>query len=476
MSRHFFVIKSDLLLNSPLHIGCGVGKYSDADVIVDSSGRVFLPGSSIAGVLRSMFQKLPDGQKIVDKWFGYSRDGKDETRASKLRFFNAYSEKAKIVIRDAIRIDHKSGLVEDGAKHDRQIVEPGCSFPLRIELEFVKKGQEDVDKAYQLLFSIADALNSNKLFFGAKTLSGYGRFSAGNTELYEFDFSRKEDFLNWLQHKEGRKIKPDVNKSFFKNFRSLAELNISCQIENSLLVRSYSAAPGEPDSVHIKSAGKSVLPGSSLKGAIRQHCNYVLHSIFNNNREKEEAIKKFLNDMFGLWVEHKTAKPGRGFVSVAEVPVENVMEKVQPRVRIDRFTSGAVDSALFDSTPLMPESGKPNVRLQIILHEDKENSGNAVEKARLGLLLLVLKDLFTGRLAVGGEKSVGRGSLIGHSFCFRHQNQFFCGKKPGDKSTKSWFTVDETCCCKKQSEDETVFMKVEKMNEYVTSVRMGVEI
>lgn len=475
MSRKIFIVKSNLRLNSPLHIGCGIGKYSDADVIVDSGNMVFLPGTSISGVLRSLFQKLPDGQKIVDEWFGYSRSGKNNTKASKLRFFNACSRNAKITIRDAIRINHETGLVDEKSKHDRQIVEPGCDFPLRIELEVVEKTPKD-EEIRSLLFSIVDILNSNTLCFGAKTLSGYGRFNAQHTELYEFDFSRKEDLLNWLQHKSGRKFVLDCNssKSFFKTHQPLSELTISCQIENSLLIRSYTVDPKEPDSVHIKSGGKPVLPGSSLKGAIRQHCGYILHSIVDDYANKEKDIKKFLNDMFGLWVESETDKPSRGFVSVTEVVVEDVMEKVQPRVRIDRFTGGAVDSALFDSTPLMPEGEEPNIKLQITLHEDKGNSNNAVEKARVGLLLLVLKDLFTGRLAVGGEKSVGRGSLIGHSFCFRYQNRFFCGKSPEGKSVDSWFTVDKSSGCKKSSEKEVIFMDEAQMNEYVTSISKGV--
>jgi len=36
------------------------------------------------------------------------------------------------------------------------------------------------------------------------------------------------------------------------------------------------------------------------------------------------------------------------------------------------------------------------------------------EKHEAGLLLLILKDLWTGDLAVGGEKSIGRGVFQGH--------------------------------------------------------------
>ncbi len=43
----------------------------------------------------------------------------------------------------------------------------------------------------------------------------------------------------------------------------------------------------------------------------------------------------------------------------------------------------------------------------------------ARDDARIGLLLLVLKDLWTGDLPLGGESSVGRGRLRGLSATIR---------------------------------------------------------
>jgi hypothetical protein len=41
-------------------------------------------------------------------------------------------------------------------------------------------------------------------------------------------------------------------------------------------------------------------------------------------------------------------------------------------------------------------------------------------EAEIGLLLLLLKDLWTGRLPLGGESSVGRGRLRGLEATVRH--------------------------------------------------------
>jgi hypothetical protein len=90
----------------------------------------------------------------------------------------------------------------------------------------------------------------------------------------------------------------------------------------------------------------------------------------------------------------------------------------QSRVKIDRFTGGAFESALFEEEPLF---GVPQTRVQLELLLRVPSNGNEVpaaeqrqRKAEIGLLLLLLKDLWTGDLAVGGEVSVGRGRLTGH--------------------------------------------------------------
>jgi len=89
---------------------------------------------------------------------------------------------------------------------------------------------------------------------------------------------------------------------------------------------------------------------------------------------------------------------------VHEKVIEKATELVQNRIAIDRFTGGAYHGALFDEQPIF--GGKDTcVTIELELRKP--------EKYEIGLLLLLLKDLWTSDLPVGGESSIGRGRLKG---------------------------------------------------------------
>ncbi|MFN9649096.1 MAG: RAMP superfamily CRISPR-associated protein, partial [Pseudanabaena sp.] len=96
---------------------------------------------------------------------------------------------------------------------------------------------------------------------------------------------------------------------------------------------------------------------------------------------------------------NKEAKASRLIVHESEIKESS--ELVQSRIAIDRFTGGAMHGALFDAQPVF--SGV--VELKLELRNPKEHE--------IGLLLLLLKDLWTGDLPIGGESSIGRGRLQG---------------------------------------------------------------
>jgi hypothetical protein len=95
--------------------------------------------------------------------------------------------------------------------------------------------------------------------------------------------------------------------------------------------------------------------------------------------------------------EHPTASR----LLVAEALIEDGATLVQNRVAIDRFTGGALETALFGEAPHV--GGTTTLRLTI----------RRPKEAHIGLLLLLLKDLWTGDLALGGTSSIGRGRLRG---------------------------------------------------------------
>ena len=98
---------------------------------------------------------------------------------------------------------------------------------------------------------------------------------------------------------------------------------------------------------------------------------------------------------------------------------EGVVPALQSRNRIDRFTGGTMDSALFTEEPVwQKEAGKP------VLHIHYEIVRPSKEEA--GLALFLLKDLWTGHLVVGGEKSIGRGLLSGVSAVISYEGKRYC--------------------------------------------------
>jgi len=97
-------------------------------------------------------------------------------------------------------------------------------------------------------------------------------------------------------------------------------------------------------------------------------------------------------------------KPSGSRVVTEESLVTNGSDLVQSRVKIDRFTGGSFPTALFSQQPVFGGDAA-EVKLSLALRNP--------EDAEIGLLLLVLKDLWTEDLPLGGESSVGRGRLAG---------------------------------------------------------------
>jgi len=86
---------------------------------------------------------------------------------------------------------------------------------------------------------------------------------------------------------------------------------------------------------------------------------------------------------------------------------------VQNRVSLDRFTGGTRDGALFNEQPLFGGT-QSLVTVDLLLANPQEYE--------IGLLLLLLKDLWTGDLPLGGEISIGRGRLQGKNCQLEYRN------------------------------------------------------
>ena len=417
-----WVITGVLELETPAHFGNGDGDaLTDMPLLLDEvDGRPLLPGASIAGALRSYLREFESdyGNKEISNsmaalLFGSSRTDEDG-RQSPLIVDDAVGNSAGFELRDGVAIDPETRTAADDKKFDMQLLAAGSTFPLRFELTVAKESQ----KLREALAIALHGLEDGQITLGARKRRGFGQCKVKDWRVWKFDLSNKDGLLDWLGSEQGfRTPKAVEGKDLLAKLgatlstvdkRTAAHLSATFSIDGTLMIRSgFGESDSGPDMVHIhsKRPGKKpapIIPGTSFAGVLRQRALKIARTVSGDN---QPASKSFVDAMFGpseIKRGEKHAKASR--VSIKETEIEKSTSLVVTRVKIDRFTGGAFESALFSEQPAI---GKPETRVTLDL------SLRSPKSAELGLLLLLLKDLWTGDLPIGGESSIGRGRLKG---------------------------------------------------------------
>ncbi len=418
------LIVGDLVLDAPLLIGAGDGgddRGADEDIrVLKGKEGPFIPGTSLCGVLREFLRTHEDGKNAVKTLFGEMDEGQ-----SMIAVDDVPLSDAKIVTRDGVGIDGVTGVGVDGAKYDYEAVERGAHGKFRLLVTRRLCHEGDWAGIYDNLLLLREKMEDG-LSLGAITAKGFGKVHAENVQSGFYDFHKKEDVLAWLEQEDPMPEKAS-DRMTGKSGKSLAvaeELVVEADfaLRGSVIVRDYGrqkAVPGQDnkmyDAVSIMSGSRYVLPGTSLKGVLRHQAEHILRRLGVDG--------SFLKDLMGF-SENDDKKKSR--FQVEEGLLQNIREAGQTRVRIDRFTGGALESALFDNEPLWQEKDDSAFQLRFRIK-------NAQPK-EIGLALFLLRDLWQGRVAVGGEKSVGRGVLRGMGGVIRYGAKTYCLDKNGNPS------------------------------------------
>lgn len=440
-----WVVKGKLILQTPAHFGNGdADPLTDMPLLLDEvEGNPLLPGASIAGALRNYLREREygygteeDKNSKTSKLFGSVRVTDDEGSQSPLIINDAPGKSAGFELRDGVAIDAETRTAADEKKFDIQLLAAGSTFDLHFEL-VVSKDADSQDLRDALVTAL-HGLEQGEITLGARKRRGFGQVTVTDWQVFKFDLQTKEGLVNWLGFDQGLKLPKQqtgdtlaskLSASLQKgDERSFAHLTAHFAIDGTLLIRSgFGETGNSPDTVHLRSKrGESsvpVIPGTSLAGVLRQRAVKIGRTIAPNvqaKNEKGELLFKlgkdkklvplwkaevFVNEFFGP-AEIKAGEHAKASrVSVRETEIKDTTQLVVTRVKIDRFTGGAYESALFSEQPEIGKSKTESVTLDLTLRNPKEEE--------LGLLLLLLKDLWTGDLPIGGESSVGRGRLKG---------------------------------------------------------------
>ncbi len=416
------LIQGVLVLETPAHLGNGdADALTDMPLLLDSvTGRPLLTGTSIAGALRAYLREAEHGYGAAERphdraqqLFGTVRGS--ESVQSWLLVDDALGEATGIEIRDGVALNPETRTAADKEKYDIELLQAGTTFDLSLEL-LLSEDNQGADLLQSLALAL-HGLEAGEIGLGMRKHRGLGQCRVTEWRVRRYQVTTKEGLLAWLDNdagneQRGEKIYALLNLNpLVTDARKVFTLDATFALESSLLIRSGSGTPDGPDMVHLQSYREGeavpVLSGTSLAGAVRARAQRIANTLLSKAK-----AKVLVNGMFGKDIQSSDDKPTGSRVITHETKVQGNLDLVQSRVKIDRFTGGAYPQALFSEQPLFggPES-EVGVQLEL----------RSPQAAEIGLLLLVLKDLWTGDLPLGGESSVGRGRLAGREATLTHR-------------------------------------------------------
>ncbi len=422
------IVRGILVLDTPTCLGNG---NSDSDnptdlmLLRDSiSDRALLTGASIAGALRNYLHEYEHGYAQEEKQnslatilFGGIRSQDDGDQSSIIIGDSlSISQTPTMELRDGVKIDSKTGTAEKGAKYDLELLAAGTEFPLYFEVAICE--QDDEAKLIKALGLALQGLEKGEIGFGIKKRRGFGRCHVKAWQTWLFDLRKDDERLQWLMFDHESTGLSETEASYQSIAAALAVklddkdqrdrflLKATFKLASPLLIRS---SPGfnqvSPDVVHLRSHRPNetnnklesvpILSGTSLAGVLWHRAERIINTL----GKSQDIIK----ELFGV-VNEKTKEAKASRLIVSESTINNTRDLVQNRIAIDRFTGGAYHGALFDEQ-ILCGNDETLLTLNLELRQPSE--------AEIGLLLLLLKDLWTSDLPVGGGSSIGRGRLQG---------------------------------------------------------------
>lgn len=405
MSENHNVIKREVLyvkvqLTSPLSVSSGDNEWTDSDVLRDVNGNPFVTGSSLAGAMRAYL-----GKKKNDKecFMGFARkdaDGNDDGKMSALFVSDMIFNGEYISgIRDGVALNECKVAI-DGSKFDMEIVEPRATAYFYMELTI--RERDDERQIYQNLSQIFRGINRGEIRLGSKKNRGFGEFKILSVKHQTFD---KTNFLKYADaYKENSwEMVSDCLEQWLNNADVLSKMihiNVPLRMKGGISIRRYAVKKGEPDFVQLTdSFDNAIIPGSSMAGALRHRIEMILWDMKNAGIKLPENINRLLDIAFGYVHEDEACASN---IIIGETKIKGGHSLTMVRTGVSRFESAVKQGTLYKEKTYV--DGELDLHIMV-----RKSDHPADEKWILGLLLLAIKDLQNGLLAVGGQTAVGRG-------------------------------------------------------------------
>lgn len=424
---------------TPLSIGTGVGDVTtDSLVARDVNGLPYIPGATIAGVIRSQMKSETESElwgyqngnkgkgaeisfteaKIIDSKNNVADGVIDSGNIMQDPLLQEYTE---LPIRQHVRIN-ESGVASSGGKFDEEIVYKGTRFCF--EIEIVADSQDK-----RPMLNIIDAIRSQSFRIGGGTRKGYGKIEVASFKIKVLNLRTETDLRLYLD-------KPSNLNESQEWWNSFEEIDVSTiddkdyvkyRLEISpqdfvLFSSGFGSANGNADKTSVKESvvkdlimrkGKTLIPATSVKGALRHrvafHYNKNVGLYFGKIGATTASHNPAVKALFG----YQDQEQHKGNVFISDVFEEPIKSILVSHVSIDRFTGGAKDGALFTEQTDYGEGKTFFIEIDVnkaAFANDSEE--NPIQKA----LEEALIDICKGQLPLGGSVNRGNGIFTGKLF------------------------------------------------------------
>lgn len=433
---------------TPIVIGSGrKTMLTDSEILKDYNGLPYIPGTSIAGVIR---HALP--VDLGNKFFGLKDDKNNkgsEIVFSEAKLLNGsglvidrlcdtvdnFSKRFKnLPKRNHVRISHR-GVAEDHSKFDEEVIYKGCRFCFEIEMVARSSEKEYASNTFD---QVLTEIQKDTFRIGGGTRVGFGKMHPVSIKKRSFDLKKKEELSSYLA----------TNSSLEKDYSGWEDFkNNSIKDQNwikySLTLKpmvffSFGSGKGDNDvdTVPVKESyvkwdgyngffveNALLIPASSLKGALAHRVAYyynLKHRIYAMQIPVEEfenytgSNNPAVRMLFGCQKEGEgETVQKRGIAIFNDIFADYPGDKILNHVAIDRFTGGAMDGALY-SEKVVDGKGELTFHTEVLIEklpaiDNNDIDAQTIYKDAIEAFEKALGDIDKGLLPLGGGNGRGHG-------------------------------------------------------------------
>lgn len=418
---------------SPFRIGNG---DDDGNGLLILDNRAVISGTTLAGLFRSFIiddKKVKEDDIIYELLFKsevkFTENGDEKSyrNISRIYFYDSESNETvnkKLICRNHVHIDKSLGTSADEHLFQEYHISQGLTFKFTFEVRGLEINENEYSKICNLLEEFISWVASGKLAIGSKSTFGFGIFKAQTeTTLYvkEYDLTKEKDFKEYLslerisqRNMEQVPLKDVEDKNIKIVFKGYCEDGLI--IKGIKDIKYDDRRKDKPKKIEVSykeciyGKEKFIIPSSTIKGVVVNHSK----KMYKTFGKKIEEIE----DIFGKKSGEDDGKGIKGKVMFKDCEIRDCKTDdndlaMYNRIKIDRFTGGAMKGNLFTEKLVVIPKEKA-VKFTAIANEEY--------KKAVALILIVFRDIGLGYITIGSGNNVGYGRFKGSSITIKKNN------------------------------------------------------